>query len=402
MTNLHIRSVIFGVLVINLLIIHLAIAQTTTELLLIRRNGLYGYADSSGRQVIAPRFDEAGQFSEGLAAVRVGDNWGYVDVTGVTVITPQFESADRFSEGLAAVELSQRFGYIGRDGKFAIPARFERAKAFSDGLAIVRDGADWLVLNPSGSVTLRPQYDIVESFSQGRAAVKGQGLWGYIDHTGNLAIPLRFARAGSFSNGLAPARLEANSAVGFIDFSGDFKIKPQFREAGVFANGLAAVQTDKTWGFIDTGGQLKISSRYSQAGSFLRIPEKSLDRALAQVTDRVYGRTLYIDRSGQIAFEMSDVPETRVGGYRRVKVEITTPIGAKVYLVPRDDWDSDSNLINNDDKLNLYRPKERDTAPVTTEVYEQTLILVYSINGKRGWKLVDVVGPDKNSIGITP
>ena len=35
--------------------------------------------------VIQPQFDEAYEFSEGLAAVLVGDTWGYVDKTGALV-----------------------------------------------------------------------------------------------------------------------------------------------------------------------------------------------------------------------------------------------------------------------------------------------------------------------------
>ncbi len=42
-------------------------------------------------------------FSEGLAAVRVGNERGYIDKTGKLVINPQFDVAGDFHNGRAVV-----------------------------------------------------------------------------------------------------------------------------------------------------------------------------------------------------------------------------------------------------------------------------------------------------------
>ena len=52
---------------------------------------------------IAPRYDDALSFSEGLAAVKTDGQWGYIDTKGNTVIPEQFDIAFSFSEGLALV-----------------------------------------------------------------------------------------------------------------------------------------------------------------------------------------------------------------------------------------------------------------------------------------------------------
>lgn len=54
-------------------------------------------------EMIAPQYESAGQFSEGLAAVRKDGKWGFIDEDGKTVIPFQYDLAGGFHEGLAVV-----------------------------------------------------------------------------------------------------------------------------------------------------------------------------------------------------------------------------------------------------------------------------------------------------------
>jgi hypothetical protein len=109
---------------------------------------LYGFIDTSGDQVIEPRFYWAGAFSEGLAAaaIQVGGEvkWGYIDKSGGWVIEPQFYSVSPFSEGLAVVMRLENdgagndfetFGYIDKTGTVVIPMQYSEASFFSGGIA---------------------------------------------------------------------------------------------------------------------------------------------------------------------------------------------------------------------------------------------------------------------------
>ena len=80
----------------------------------VKLDGSYGYMDAAGKMIIAPRFDGAGGFSEGLAPVRVENLWGYVDKTGNTVIPPRYAEASKFSEGLAVVKVGAQGGEVSR------------------------------------------------------------------------------------------------------------------------------------------------------------------------------------------------------------------------------------------------------------------------------------------------
>src|SRR5512136_232606 len=82
-----------------------------------------GYADLSGKIVINPQFDDAGEFSGGYAWIKMDRRYGYVDTAGRITVNPQFNNARDFNSGLACVELD-RWGFVGSKGQFVINPQF--------------------------------------------------------------------------------------------------------------------------------------------------------------------------------------------------------------------------------------------------------------------------------------
>jgi hypothetical protein len=76
-----------------------------------------GYKDKYGNIVIEPQFDEAGNFSEGLARVMIGDRWGYIDQEGNFVIDPMWTRAFDFTGGKAEVSDYNGSFFIDKTGK---------------------------------------------------------------------------------------------------------------------------------------------------------------------------------------------------------------------------------------------------------------------------------------------
>ena len=190
--------------------------------------GKLGYINKTGKEVISPKYDGAMNFSEGLAAIRVGDwetgKWGYIDTTGKEVISPKYDWADSFYEGLAAIRVGDwetgKWGYIDKTGKEVIPLVYDVAGYFSEGLAAVGIG----------------------DFNDGK--------FGYIDKTGNIVIPfiyelhLHYGHNGyllpNFSEGLAAIRLD-NYDV-YIDKNGKSAFTFEYEDILNFSEGLAAVR----------------------------------------------------------------------------------------------------------------------------------------------------------------
>ena len=92
------------------------------------RAGKWGFADTLGKIVIAPQWDMANDFSEGLAAVGLNSRYGYVDETGTEKIPLQYDNALPFYEGLAEVELDGKIGSIDTAGTIIIPFQYKELK----------------------------------------------------------------------------------------------------------------------------------------------------------------------------------------------------------------------------------------------------------------------------------
>lgn len=155
-------------------------------------DGKFGFINQSGQLVISLPDDvySVRPFSEGLAAIakrvpNTSGNWGFIDESGNVVIRPVFNNAKPFSDGLAAVIVGETKGVIGKVG----------------------------YIDKTGQFVIQPQFDTggVESdyaFSNGLAAVFGQnGKWGYIDKTGKFVIEPEFSAAFPFSEGRALVQL---------------------------------------------------------------------------------------------------------------------------------------------------------------------------------------------------
>ena len=149
-------------------------------------DGHWGYCTESGGIIIDPRFDSAGQFSEGLAAVEYNYEFGYIDGNGKFVIEPRFEAADEFSEGLAAVCLAAKYGYVNRSGAFAIRPRFEAAERFAEGYAGVRFNGKCGFIRRDGTWLAAPEFNEVHSFENSRAYARIGLQWVIVDTAGRV------------------------------------------------------------------------------------------------------------------------------------------------------------------------------------------------------------------------
>jgi WG containing repeat len=162
--------------------------------------------DRNGNVIKKVNASRVGAFHDGLALVAEPENGGtrdrrdaFINTAGEFAFPQRFDEAREFSDGLALARVGNQFGYIDTTGRFVIPPRFFAATAFSEGLAAGRlDGHDprWTFIDKTGRTVFQLRGDgRVEKFKGGLAAMDlncprgylAEGAqWGYVDKTGKV------------------------------------------------------------------------------------------------------------------------------------------------------------------------------------------------------------------------
>ena len=255
------------------------------------RNNVYpawGYIDRSGVFVVKPQYSFAGSFSFERAVIVAlkANRWGVIDQTGQIIVKARYKFVSKYSEGLAAIRVGDKYGYINLAGQVVIKPTLRGYGNFSEGLALVglgkiQDG----YIDKTGQVILRvPERSEAGPFSEGLAPFKvrsGIAGCGYIDKTGQMALEPKFIDCGEFSEGLASVRFnESSDRVHYIDRTGRIIISTFFTLGFAFRGGMATVHagTGGVPGYC-RGGSLSLGLALTQThAALVTLPGLSPNR----------------------------------------------------------------------------------------------------------------------------
>ena len=299
---------------------------------LVSRDGLYGYTDLEGNEVIPPRYIMANSFSEGYAAVMVyRDNekqyCTLIDTLGNPIVEGYYDNVQGFSSGWAPVSLNQNWGLIDHSGNIVLPIIYEYLISPTDGLFMAGDAngtalfdrrmvplTDFIYypagriqerrvmvtregrygfLDPTGREVIPCIYDEVGIFRMGRTMVRLGNHYGIIDTTGRLVLPIEYEertmKGFKYMYYDSLALVEKDGRLGFVDLEGKLVIPFYFEEAFQFSEGLAAVRHDGLWGYIDTHGDIFMPFVFDLASPY--------ENGRAEV---IYnGEARYVNRKGK-------------------------------------------------------------------------------------------------------
>lgn len=291
----------------------------------------YGLIDSAGNLTVRTEYDEIGLFREGRLAVKRNGLWGFVNVDGVEVIPCRFEEVKPFSEGLAAVRLGRYWGFVNHLGEEVIDFKYLRVGDFAEGLALAYDGQMAGYLKPNDEWHIVPQFDQAHDFFNGVARVMQDGKYGLIDTSGKFIQKPRFIRIAPFDRYGLSIVTYGNQQVkyGVINMKGQLITGSAYREILPFSEGLAMVKDKTHYGYIDTTGKLVIPMEYTRASSF------SEGRAAV----RKDGACGYIDRKGEAVVDYQftkcmDYEDGRAVVYKGIRKAGLVDLNGNMVLEP--------------------------------------------------------------------
>lgn len=279
---------------------------TKVEVVDSNKKKKYGFADADGNVVIPPKYVQASDFSEGLAAVRLEDNWGFINALGETIIPFEYGSAQSFVNGWAEVSKYYRSleEYQNETGdKSAITGRFDTHR--------------WGVIDQSGNVVIPIKYFGID-FPSDKATRDSLGVivCEHIGDNGDSKYGLKYGAYGEIptvydrleymnygigssysctlvqtfiSDGVTTIRNMKKGLIGCIQVDGETRLTellaPEYRDIypdfmedsrtwnlqleGFYVRQLDENGEDK-WGYLDAEGDVVLDLIYSSYSDVLK------------------------------------------------------------------------------------------------------------------------------------
>ncbi len=261
----------------------------------VNRNGLFGFINTNGEEVIPCKYLHATDFGEGVASVSIGkqeieeyfvsirdEKYGVIDSSGKKIISFAFGGIANFKNGIArARDLnSKKWGWIDKMGSWKINPKFSDANDFNeDGMAKISLSYDSVgYIDIQGNYLINPIYYVLGDFVDGLALAKNWGekekylgKYGFINIKGETMIPFKYDKAQEFSENLALVGKSIGDneiKFGFIDKKGFEQIAINYEYAHSFSNGMAFVKQNNKYGWINVKGNYVIPNIYDLAEDF--------------------------------------------------------------------------------------------------------------------------------------
>lgn len=290
-----------------------------------KRRRKFGFVNADGTRIVRPRYDEAGDFKEGLApvrrSIRKNSTYSYINKKGKEVIKNNFTEAYGFSEGIAVVKIKDRLHLCDKKGKLTlVEDQFEEVSDFSSGFAVVSNKVEgknlFGIINSAGKTVIAPQYEFIDHVINSTAVFVKNNKVGIIDVNTKEEI-IKPIFDGLFRYDAFHYLFEENGLQGLMRNTGEIFIPAKYHQIDYYSEGLAAVRKYNQWGFVDIDGNEVIPLQYSSIinnfngnEALVRMPNKYMlsnnkDTIVLPNYDYVsdvYGYTMTYHKDGKIGF----------------------------------------------------------------------------------------------------
>jgi hypothetical protein len=269
----------------------------------------WGYMNNKGKMVLKPIYEQAGDFQDGIAIVRLRGLSGVIDSTGYFIVKPKYETIHPFSEGRATVINHRGFKVIDESGKELTSKTYSFIGDYKEGrvlFSITDEKGKNLYgfLNRRGKEVIPASYQSASDFNEGKSVVKlKDGSYALINLTGKVLHMYNFAFVGDYGEGLLTFQKSTGGKYGFINEQGKIIIEPRYKWAQPFQDGCAIVTiaggNHDFSGLIDKKGQYILKPNYHQ---IYHLGEESVSIGKAVNPEKPFIGTIYSlgDTNGHI------------------------------------------------------------------------------------------------------
>jgi len=237
----------------------------------VKKNGKWGYADTSGTLKVDLKYDYTGSFSEGIAIAQLGEKFIALDKKGNElfvydkgILTGEFHDglicAKEINKNEPASYKRDKFGYLNTKGEYAIRAQYKNATSFYQGYAVVKDSANkfYYIDVQSNKVPLESNLEIpVECCTEYLGPIENIVMQG-----GLLKVKRKFSKKAEEMS--ETSTFQYNERFGFVNGKGQIISPCEYDSVGRFTNGVCKVIVNGKEGLIDAGGKVIGEIKYEE------------------------------------------------------------------------------------------------------------------------------------------
>lgn len=267
------------------------------EIFLAKKGILCQYYDKNLKLLCSGKYQNALNFSEGLAAVQEKDKFGYIDLTGKYIIEPQYQTATSFHKGTAYVNKPDFTGFIDTTGKELVTAPKGDCVAWgNNGSHIFRIAKDYSIIDISGKILSTFNADNIKELKLGGFLIQKGKESTFADDNLNIITKVKADSFTELPNGLIEITRQKHgfSIGGLLTTAIAFGT-----HSGTFGNNTNLIRNTTKHGYLDNSGTEIIPTKNDYTGAFFN------GKALVMKGDK-YG---YVDAKGQyiVPLEFDDV-----------------------------------------------------------------------------------------------
>ncbi|MFC9774538.1 WG repeat-containing protein [Paenibacillus chitinolyticus] len=241
----------------------------------------YGYLDAQGREVIPAQYEEANDFSDDRAVVKIRDgDYALIAPDGRKLASYPYAYVGPHGDDLLAFQQTSggKYGYINERGKVVIAPSFTVGLPFHDGRAVVSTSEDYKwtygVIDKAGRYVIKPAYNDIRDLGEKRFAL---------------------------GRAIDPEQPFLGSVYAIADWNGALLSDFQYDEVSDFKDGLASVAEAEQTYFIDRSGKPAPGYPKVEGSGTLTLERGGLIKAY---TDR---RLAYLNRAGKVIWRQNTV-----------------------------------------------------------------------------------------------
>ena len=268
-------------------------------------NNKKGFINITTGDKIGAVFDAVYDFSEGLAAVQMGNATGFINTSGELVIPCEYSNNAiyQFKSGLCNVMTGSREDgtlkafYINKTGARMFGEEYDYCMPFSENRAFVCAGGEWHIINEKGQRVGELSFGfhkktVPSVFSDGRAIVVVDGKYGMVNTDGQYVIEPKYEQISGITEG--GAVFKQNGLYGYMNRNGSIIISPRYESLSNFKNGLAVFSQDHKYGVVDRASTVIVNAEYEN----ITLLDNGLIRISLTDND-----IIYMDKYGRIVYE---------------------------------------------------------------------------------------------------